>query len=289
MYEGFFGLRERPFSIAPDPAFLYRTQKHRRALAMLEYGLLNQVGFSVITGEIGAGKTTLVRKVLQGADDSVNIGLVSNTQCESFEELLSWILFAFELEFRAKSKVELYQTFTEFLVEQFGLGKRVVLIIDEAQNLTPETLEQLRMLSNVNADKNQVLQLILVGQPGLWALLRRPELAQFAQRIGVDYHIDPLDLNETIGYVKHRLSVAGGDGNLFQPDTFELIWHSTRGIPRLINLLCDMALVYAYADQQHSVDRRLISSVIKDKRAGLSPLSAGEGVQDLVRPEKGVQ
>ncbi len=272
MYEAFYGFREKPFTISPDPAFLFLSRKHRRALVMLEYGLANQVGFSVITGEIGSGKTTLVRTLLQRIDSDTRVGLVSNTQCESFEELLRWILLAFEREYRGLDKVELYHAFTDFLVEEYARQHPVVLIIDEAQHLGPRSLEQLRMLSNVNADKHQLVQLVLVGQPQLWSLLRDPELEQFAQRIGVDYHLLPLDAEETEHYIRHRLRVAGGDPELFLPDTVEPIWQKTGGVPRLINLLCDMALVYGYAEQRAAIDGSLIGEVIRDKEQGLSPI-----------------
>jgi putative secretion ATPase (PEP-CTERM system associated) len=273
MYESFYGLREKPFSIAPDPAFLFMSRKHRRALVMLEYGLVNHIGFSVITGEIGSGKTTLLRKLLQRLDQSVSVGLVSNTQCDSFEELLRWIMLSFELEYHGLEKVALYHAFTDFLVREYSQNRRVVLIIDEAQHLGPAQLEQLRMLSNVNADKHQLLQLILVGQPELLALLRQPQLEQFAQRIGVDYHLHPLDPDETQLYIRHRLQVAGGSQELFGSGTYELIWSKSRGVPRLINLLCDMALVYAFAEQKKTVDNDLMRDVIRDKEQGLAPLA----------------
>ena len=276
MYEFFYGFREKPFSILPDPAFLFPSRKHQMALAMLEYGLANQVGFTVITGEIGSGKTTLIRKLLKQIDRHLTVGLVSNTQCDSFEELFRWILFAFDLEYRGKDKVELYHAFTDFLVNEYGLSHRVVLIIDEAQNLGPEALEQLRMLSNVNADKNQVLQLILVGQPNLRNLLRRPELEQFAQRISVDYHLKPLDAQETANYIRHRLNVAGGDPNLFSKDACTLIWRCSRGVPRLVNILCDTALVYAFAEQKSDISIELIHDVVRDKQTGLTFVAENE-------------
>lgn len=288
MYESFYGLREKPFTISPDPSFLFLSRKHRRALVMLEYGLVNQIGFSVITGEIGSGKTTLVRRLLQRLDHGICVGLVSNTQCESFEELLRWIMLAFEREYRGMDKVELYHAFTDFLVEQFSRQQRVVLIIDEAQHLGPRSLEQLRMLSNVNADKHQLLQLVLVGQPELQRVLRQPELEQFAQRIGVDYHLNPLDLDETGQYIRHRLEVAGGNPELFSGDTYEPIYQKTRGIPRLINLLSDMALVYGFAEQRSSIDAALLREVIRDKEKGLSPIVRKEaGHPERTEPARG--
>lgn len=269
MYESFYEFREKPFSILPDPSFLFLSQKHQMALSMLEYGLTNQTSFTVVTGEIGSGKTTLVRKLLQEIDEDITVGLVSNTQCSSFQELFQWILFAFELEYRDKDKVELYHAFTDFLIKEYSFNRRVVLIIDEAQNLGPEALEQLRMLSNVNAYKHQVLQLILLGQPKLRDLLRRSDLEQFAQRVGVDYHLKPLDKEETVNYIHHRLNVAGGDPDLFTLESCHLIWRYSKGIPRVINILCDTALVYGFAEQQQRISADLIRDVAHDKQMHL--------------------
>lgn len=276
MYENYYGFREKPFSLLPDPTFLFLSKKHQMALTMLEYGLANQASFTVITGEIGSGKTTLIRKVLQQMNEDLRVGLVSNTQCSSFEELLRWILFAFELEYRNKDKVELYHTFTDFLIEQYRENRRVVLILDEAQHLGPDALEQLRMLSNVNADKYHLLQLILVGQPNLRDLLFRPELEQFAQRIAVNYHLRPLDAQEAEFYIHHRLSIAGGDPTLFTQDACLLIWRHSRGIPRLINILCDTALVYGFAEQEPNINVELVVDVIHDRQSGYSSIEENE-------------
>jgi len=268
MYEAFYGFREKPFSILPDPSFLYLSRKHRMALDLLEYGMMNQAGFNVITGEIGTGKTTLMRHVLNQLDRDVTVGLISNTH-RSFGELLQWILFAFKLEHRGKEKVEMFQDFLDFLIEQYAQRRRTLLIVDEAQNMSADTLEELRMLSNVNADKDQVLQVILVGQAGLRDTLRRPEMEQFAQRIAVDYHLEPLDLQDTHAYIYHRIKVAGGDGvRLFDAAACDAIFDHSRGIPRLINLLCDTALVYGFAEQKPSIDSRKVDDVARDKRKG---------------------
>ncbi len=269
MYESFFGFDEKPFSLLPDPGFLFMSKKHRQALAMLEYGLMNQAGFTVITGEIGAGKTTLVRQLLgQIAKNlEVTVGLVSNTH-RSFGELMQWVLYAFKLEYRGKEKVELYQTFAEFLTREYESGKRTVLIIDEAQNLSLEALEELRMLANINADKDQVLQLVLVGQPGLRDMLRTPELEQFAQRIAIDFHLQTLELQETCEYIRHRISVVGGDHELFEAPACVAVHYYTKGTPRLINVLCDTALVCGFAEQRKAIDADLIHDVVRDKTVG---------------------
>ncbi len=268
MYEEFYGFREKPFSIIPDPSFLYFSPKHRMAFDLLEYGLMNQAGFNVITGEIGTGKTTLIRHLLSQMGGDLNVGLISNTH-RSFGELLQWILFAFNLDYKGKEKVEMFHTFLDFLVLQYSQNKRTVLIVDEAQNMPAETLEELRMLSNVNADKDQVLQVILVGQAGLRDTLRRPELEQFAQRIAVDYHLEPLDEEETKTYIHHRINIAGGnDADVFDDLACEAVFQHSHGVPRLINLLCDTALVYGFAEQKKQVDAQMVHDVAGDKLKG---------------------
>ena len=274
MYEAFYQFDRPPFSNIPDPDCLYMSPQHQRALSVLRYALMVRAGFCVVTGNVGAGKTTLVRSVLQNLDQEVEVGLVSNTQCDSFEEFLKWVLLSFDLEYRGKDKVELYDTLVGFLIERFESGHPVTLIIDEAQHLGPDYLEQLRMLSNVNTEKGQILQTILVGQPELWDLLRRPELQQFAQRISYDYFLEPLDSAEiTRDYIHHRIVQAGGDPDLFDADTFEPIFRATRGIPRLINLVCDTALVYGYGEERNTIGADLVEQVIRDKERSLSPLN----------------
>lgn len=277
MYESYYGFQEKPFSLLPDPDFLYFSDKHRMALTMLQYGLMNQAGFTVITGEIGSGKTTLIRRLLNEADHNVTVGLVSNTH-RTFGELLQWVLLAFNLEYRDKKKVELYQTLADFIVKEYSQNRRTVLIIDEAQNLDAEALEELRMLSNINADKNQILQLILVGQPGLRETLRLPELHQFAQRIAVDYNLSPLSLEETWQYIRHRLKVAGGDPNLFDTKACAAVYYYTGGTPRLINVLCDTALVCGYAEQKMKIDVDIIYEVVREKmKGGIFPVRDQKG------------
>ena len=207
MYESFYGLRERPFSLLPDPDYLYLSPKHQRALTLLEYGMMNQAGFSVICGDTGAGKTTLIRRLLSELGEDTTVGLINNTH-KSFGELLSWILMAFGLDGDGKSKAHMHQILIDFLIDQYAQNRHTVLIVDEAQNMTVDTLEELRMLSNINSDKDQVLQVILAGQPALRETLRRPDLMQFAQRIAVDYYLESLNRDETCEYIQHRLEVA---------------------------------------------------------------------------------
>ncbi len=275
MYKSFYGFKEKPFSLLPDPAFLFYSVKHRRALAMLRYGLMNQAGFTVITGEIGSGKTTLIRQLLNEIeiDQSTTVGIVSNTH-RTFGELLEWVLLAFKLEYRGKKKVELYQTLAEFIAKEYSQDRRTVLIIDEAQNLDVEALEELRMLSNINANKDQLLQLILVGQPSLREILRLPELHQFAQRIAVAFNLKTLSLEETWQYIRHRLEAAGGDPNLFDTKACAAVYYYTQGTPRLINVLCDTALVYGYGEQKQRIDVDIICEVVREKvKEGILPVS----------------
>ncbi len=272
MYEPFYNLTRPPFANIPDPEFLFLSPQHRQALSILQYALIARAGFCVITGDIGAGKTTLVRRVLQTLNQQVHVGLVTNTQCETFEELLQWILLAFELEYRGKGKVEMYDEFVQFLIARHRAGRPVTLIIDEAQNLGITNLEQLRMLSNVNTEKGQILQTILVGQPELWELLRDPKLQQFAQRISYEYFLTPLDSCDLVReYVRYRIGNAGGDPGIFEEATYRAIWTATGGVPRLINLLCDTALVYGYGEGEPEIRLDTVLKVVNDKQGAFGP------------------
>jgi type II secretory pathway predicted ATPase ExeA len=267
MYKTFYKLSEKPFTLLPDPGFLYMSDKHRMAFTMLEYGLMNQAGFTVISGDIGAGKTTLIRHLLDNMDREHTVGLISNTH-RSFGELLEWILLAFNLEHTGMNKVEMYRRFVDFIIDEYAHNRSTVLIIDEAQNMAAETLEELRMLSNINADKDQSLQVILVGQRELRDTLQRPDLVQFAQRISVDYHLQPLSEVETAAYIRHRLKVAGGSPDIFSDAACQAVYFYSNGVPRLINLLCDTVLVYGYAEQQPRIYANLVTDVAKEKQQG---------------------
>jgi type II secretory pathway predicted ATPase ExeA len=266
MYEQFYGLTEKPFSLLPDPGFLVLGEKHSAAYTALEYGLHSQAGFTVVTGEVGSGKTTLIRHLLNELDEDITVGLVSSSHYE-MGELLQWLLYAFNLDYRETQKVGLYDLFTQFLIDQYANNMRTVLIIDEAQNLHPDVLEELRLLSNINADKHQVLQIILVGQPQLRSLLKHKDLLQFQQRISVDYHLSGLDEDETRYYIYQRLKIAGRTEPLFTRNAIGLIHQASGGIPRLINTLCDTTLVYGFADQKSQLDSALVAKVLKDKRS----------------------
>jgi len=265
MYCQFYGMREKPFSLLPDPEFLFFSQKHEKALNLLELGILNQSGFCVISGEIGAGKTTLVRELLNRLDERVRVGLISNTN-STFSDLLGWILAAYELESESNVAVSRYRRFTDFVIEQYASGKHTLLIIDEAQNLSLSALEQLRMLSNINSEKDLVLQIILIGQNELRTKLQQPELEQFAQRIAIDYHLEALDQEETAEYIRHRAIKSGGSQQLFDDAACRLVYQYSDGIPRLINRICDLSLVYGFTESKKIIDADLVEAVTEDQQ-----------------------
>ena len=264
MYRSFYGLKEKPFSLLPDPAFLYLSPQHEMAISLLDYSLENQAGFCVVTGKAGTGKTILLRRLLNRIGDDISVGLITNTH-HSFGELLRWILHAYNLDDSGGSRARLHQVFIDYLIAQYARNRRTMLIVDEAQNMSVAALEELRMLSNINSEKDLLLQVILVGQPPLRDILRRPELEQFAQRVAVDYHIEPLNAAETRGYIRHRLQVAGGECELFTGDACEAVHVRSNGIPRLINLLCDLALVYGYAAQAAVITGQLVEQVVRER------------------------
>jgi general secretion pathway protein A len=263
MYEPFYGLREKPFSILPDPDLIYWCQNHRLAFAMLEFGVMNSAGFTVITGEIGCGKTTLVRHLLRKLDDHVTVCLISNTP-RTQDRLLQWVMMSLNQPFEG-SYPALFSQFQRFLYDQYSKGRRTILIVDEAQNLGFEALEELRMLSNVNIDKQQFLQIILVGQPQLKDILRAPQLLQFAQRVSSDFHLRPLNSHEVGDYIEFRLRAVGSRSQLFTDDACKIIADTSRGIPRTINILCDTALVYGFAACAQQITAELIETVIENK------------------------
>lgn len=269
MYKKHFGLKDKPFNLTPDPDYLYLSSKHRVALSLLEYGLMETAaGLSVISGEVGSGKTTLIRKLLRRIDhDQLTVGLINNTNSFN-DDLMSWVASAFGIEHDGKDKIRIFRDFQKFLIAEYAKGKRTVLIVDEAQNLGGQALEELRMLTNINADRDQLLQIVLVGQPELLAVLSRPELAQIAQRISVEYHLEPLDLEDAINYIRHRVEIAGGASDVFSDEAINTIYYFSGGVPRLINTLCDYALVHAYATGKKQVDLEVALGVMKGRKIG---------------------
>lgn len=266
MYEEFFGLKEKPFSLIPDPNFVYMSTKHSYASSVLEYGLSVHGGICVVTGDVGTGKTTLIRRVLKRIDRDCTVGLITNTH-GALGALLEWICLAFDLRAGGTSGVEHYRALTDFLVAEYAAGRRCVLIIDEAQNLSVETLEELRLLSNLNADRHHILQLTMVGQPELLDKLGQPELRQFAQRISVHYHIKPLDYADTKKLIRHRLSVAGGRPDIFTTMACGAVHVFSGGVPRVINTLCDTALLYGFGEEQRTIGIEDVLPVVEDRAA----------------------
>ena len=275
MYEKYFNFTAKPFAMNPDPGFLYHSSRHAAALTMLEYAIESQAPFCMLTGDIGSGKTTLLRHLLRCLGDSVTVGLISNTHGE-FRSIHPWLLSALSIVPSDDSDIAQYEALIDFFIREYGRGRRTLLVVDEAHNLEPSTLEELRLLSNVNSEKDLTVQMLLVGQPELRAKLRRPELEQFAQRVTVDFHLSPLSLEDSQAYVRHRLTVAGGDPALFHPRAIKFVHAKTGGVPRLINQLCDLALVYAFAEQRKVVKTGMLKAILKDRKArGAIPLFGG--------------
>ena len=277
MYEAFYGLTEKPFSIQPDPEFLFWGRAHSMAYAMLEYGIMNHAGFTVISGEVGCGKTTLIRQLLNKLDDEYTLALISNTM-EDRGDLLQWVLMAFGQPYEDGSQIGLYDRLHKFLIDEYAKGHRTILIIDEAQNLGPKSLEELRMLSNINADKDQLLQMVLVGQPQLKEILQSPEMAQFAQRVASDFHLKPLSAEEVESYIHHRLQIAGAGKQIFSHEACSAIAQASRSIPRLINIICDTALVYGFSSGSPLVSKDIVDEVLRDKAEyGIFSFAVPEG------------
>ena len=244
---------------------MYWSPAHTRADAMLKYSIETCAPITVITGEIGSGKTTLLREMLRTMEDKITVGLVSNTQGGQ-EELMQWVLMSLDLPIeRGDGYVQMFQQFQSFLISEYAAGRHTVLIFDEAQNFRVETLEELRMLTNINADTDPLLQVILVGQPELADKIKDPRLVQFAQRVAAEAHLKRLESHEIEGYIAHRLKVAGSKVQIFADDAFDLIYHASRGTPRLINQICEYAMVYAYSMEKQEIDAGIIEQVLADR------------------------
>ena len=263
-YLKFFGFRERPFTLLPDPDLLLWSPQYRRAFSVLEFGIVSRSPITLLTGSIGCGKTTLLRELLRRIEGGLTIGLISNAQ-GGRGELIQWVLNALGQPFDpASGYVQRFQQLTDFMLGEYAAGRRVVLIFDEAQNLSQESLEELRMLTNINSDKDELVQLVLVGQPELREVIRRPSLVQLAQRIAVSFHLKPLDAETTGDFIVHRLRAAGGTGTEFSGAARRRVFAVTHGVPRLINQFCDMALLYAWTMDLPVVEEDTLEAVLTD-------------------------
>jgi putative secretion ATPase (PEP-CTERM system associated) len=264
MYERFYRLRERPFALTPDPDYLYPSKMHSEALGYLRYGIETHAGFVVITGAIGSGKTTLLQTLLRTVDNRITVSRVMNTLLDP-RELIEAAMIDLGLDPAGMSKPAMLKTFGEFLVNERAAGRMVMLVIDEAQNLSLPALEEIRMLSNMETEKSKLLQILLIGQPDLRDKLSRPELEQLRQRITVSHHLLPLDTEETARYINHRLARASIGAPLEFPRTVtDRIHERSGGIPRLINVIADATLVFGYGEERCEIDEALIKDVIAD-------------------------
>lgn len=266
MYEAFFGLNESPFNITPDPRFFYLSSQHQEALDHILYGISQRKGFIMVTGEVGTGKTTLSRALLHSLDDTVDTALIFNPSISEIE-LLQTILKEYRLELPAvgASKRDYIETLNSFLLKNFSSGRNAVLIIDESQNLSHRVLEELRLLSNLETDREKLLQIVLLGQTELAEMISLYSLRQLNQRITVRYHLGFLSLEDTIKYINYRLKVAGRvyDG-LFTDGACKLIYKYSEGCPRMINVICDRAILVAYACNQRIVNRLTVGEALRD-------------------------
>lgn len=265
MYEQFYGLSSKPFQLSPDPNFYFGSKQHRRAKAYLDYGVLRNDGFIVITGEIGAGKTTLLRGLLDGLNrDQVVIGNIVTTQLDA-DDTLRMVAAAFGVRARGAQKSELLMDLEAFFVSQISQGKRCLLVVDEAQNLTPRAVEELRMLSNFQFGNQSLLQTFVVGQPEFRQVLQSSEMEQFRQRVAATCHVGPLDEDETQRYIEHRLKCAGAsDKPSFDPEAFLVIHRASNGIPRRINTLCDRLLLLGFMQGKVHLELGDVNEVLKD-------------------------
>jgi len=269
MYEAYFGLKENPFTLSPDPRYFYLSPQHREALNCLIYGIGEKKGFMVVTGGIGTGKTTLCRALLAGMDGSTATALIFNPALSDIE-LLKTIHQEFGIRMVGRGTKKRYlDGLNAFLTKNFAAGKNAVLLIDEAQNLSHSVLEQIRMLSNLETVREKLIQIILLGQPELRRLLALPSLRQLNERITVRYDLKPLARDDVRRYIEHRLAMAGGEARrdadgAFTTGSYGLIYSLSRGIPRRINAICDRALLIAYGRDLRTIDRRLVRAAVRD-------------------------
>jgi len=265
MYLSFFSLKQKPFAITSNPSFLFLSQRHQEALSYLTYGIKERVGFIEITGEVGTGKTTICRALLNQLDDKTKTAFIFNSTL-SGHPLIQTIIDDFGINTEKTSRRDLFSQFHQFLIEQLALNHNVVLIIDEAQNLSRTVLEQIRMLSNLEAENEKLIQIVLVGQPELREKLRSRNLRQLRQRIAVRYHITALNDTEVPLYISHRLKLAGANGAspIFDETAIKEIYRFSNGIPRLINIVCDKALLTAFVLGRREIDWEIIQRSVSE-------------------------
>ncbi len=264
MYTEFFGLTAKPFELLPNPVFLYLSKGHRKALSYLQYGVQEHAGFTLLTGEVGSGKTTLVRDIINKVSNDTTLSMIFNTRVES-QQLVGMINEDFGLNVDGKNKVQLLSDLNDFLLAECSAGRQPIIIIDEAQNLTEDSLEEIRLLSNLEADNFKLVQIILVGQPELKQLIAKPSLRQLRQRISISCHLNPLNLEETQEYILHRLGTVGNrDCVSFKEGTFEKIYRFSDGIPRLINLICDFLLLSAFVEETKEISIDLVEDAVNE-------------------------
>jgi general secretion pathway protein A len=264
MYEAFFNLITKPFDLLPNSEFLYMSKSHKRAITYLDYGIRDHAGFVLLTGEIGSGKTTIIRNLIKKQLDKVVLSKIFNTKV-NFDQLIAMINDDFNLPVQGKDKIALLRDLNDFLIEQYTLGNKPTLIIDEAQNLSSEILEEIRMLSNLETDNAKLLQIILVGQPELRKTLALPGLLQLRQRISINCHINPLTRLEVEEYILHRLQIAGNrEAAQFSARAIDSIFKYSRGIPRLINIICDFLMLSAFAEERKQIDEDMVADIIGD-------------------------
>lgn len=265
MYKKFFGLRENPFNVNPDPRYLYMTGHAQEALACLTYGIQNRKGFVLLTGEVGTGKTTLLNKLLDWLHrERIPTAFVFNPRL-NVTQFLDFMMADFGLPCDPKMKSQTLLKFNHWLLERHRAGETAVLVVDEAQNLSPQVLEEIRMLTNLETSTEKLLQIVLAGQPELEAKLSQPQLRQLRQRITLRSKTHPLTREETGAYVAERLKVAGSDGHeIFSPQALEAVFRYSRGIPRIVNLLCEHALISAFVDQEPTIGPEVIEEVARE-------------------------
>jgi putative secretion ATPase (PEP-CTERM system associated) len=286
MYERFYHLRDRPFALSPDPDYLYPSRVHREALDYLRFGIEGNAGFVVVTGEIGSGKTTLLQVLLRNLDGQTTVIRLVNTLLTG-RELIESMLLDLGFQNPPATKPLMLRELARLLVEQRSAGRRVVAVIDEAQNLSLDALEELRMLSNLETEKSKLLQIVLVGQPDLRDSLERPQLEQLRQRITVRYHIEPLDVEETAHYINHRLKRAAIAAPLVFPATATHQIHArSGGVPRLINVICDAVLLCGYAEESRQIDDSLVQTAISELEASTVLRRSPQATRSAVEPAR---